>query len=513
MKHKKLLAVSLFLAIVHFLVGFTILLVSSWFIAASAIAGIGFNYMLPAVIIRALAILRIASGYFSMLFGHQHLLGSLADIRLSVFKSLADNNVTARDVSLNALAYQSEEVASIWIAWVGQNAGVLLSISALMFCAVVFTPTLSWPLIVFFSVFSLIYATLVLTTLHNAKRLAKYQKATQLRLIQHIESAPIWHMQNQLQPPQLNSIRKIQNRIQQHTRLAALLTSITSISTLCFILVSHASTHLGNSLFVIIPMALLSVNDWLGRSIESQNKLASYQVANNNIAQLVKESVPISRLNPHVKNVEVSNFKAQNTVMPEVFGTFNIASLSLLVGSSGSGKSRFLQAVAGLIPNQGKRLINHSDMPEGLLNDSLYIEQFPFCLSDTLKSNLLIANPEASDRCLIETLNDVGLGYMSDINQWIGENGRRFSGGEKKRLGLARALLSKANLILIDEPFEALDETNIEIACRQLNTLAQHKIVLVASHIIPRQLKIDQQISLDPPLHSELNKEGAIHYE
>ncbi|MEP4891976.1 MAG: ATP-binding cassette domain-containing protein [Aliiglaciecola sp.] len=513
MKHKKLLAVSLLLAIVHFLVGFTILLVSSWFIAASAIAGLGFNYMLPAVVIRGLAILRIASGYFSMLFGHHHLLDSLADIRVSVFKSLADNHVIARDTSLNALAYQSEEVASIWIAWVGQNAGVLLSISALMFCAVVFTPALTWPLIVFLVVFSAIYLGLVLSTLGNAVKLAKSQKSTQLSLIQHVESAPIWHMQNQVQPPKLTNIRKIQNRIQSNTRLATLLTSITSIATMCFILINYAGAHVGNSLFVIIPMALLSVNDWLGRAIESQNKLTSYHIANKSMAALVQVSVPIHRHHTEVKSLNVSNFKAQNTRMPEVSGTFDSASLSLIVGSSGSGKSRFLQSLAGLIPCQGSRKINQKDLPNGLLDDSLYVEQFPYCLSDTLKSNLLIANPEASDACLNEVLNKVGLGYMTDINQWIGENGRRFSGGEKKRLGLARALLSQANLILIDEPFEALDEKNIEIACALINQLAELKIVLVASHIIPHQLKIDQQISLDPKLQLETSKEGIFHHE
>ncbi|GAB2680230.1 ATP-binding cassette domain-containing protein [Aliiglaciecola sp. 3_MG-2023] len=513
MKHKKLLGISLILAIVHVLVGFTILLVSSWFIAASAIAGMGFNYMLPAVVIRGLAILRIASGYFNMLFGHHHLLNSLADIRLSIFQSLADKHVIKRDVSLNALAYQSEEVASIWIAWVGQNAGVFLSISILMCCAVVFTPLLTWPLIVFLLVFSAIYVALVLSTLSYAAKLAKYQKAAQLSLIQHIESAPIWHMQNQLQPPKLTQIRSLQNRMQSNTRLAALFTSITSISTLCFILVNHAGAHLGNSLFVIIPMALLSVNDWLGRSIESQNKLATYHIANKSLTTLQQDAVSIYRHDTEVQILTVSHFEAQNTHMPEVSATFSPASLSLIVGSSGAGKSRFLQAIAGLIPSQGSRQVNQIEVPSGLLNDSLYIEQFPYCLSDTLKSNLLIANPNASDTHLMDVLKQVGLGYMTDINQWIGENGRRFSGGERKRLGLARALLSQANLILIDEPFEALDETNIEIACKHINQLSQHKIVLVASHIIPRQLKIDQQISLDPKVQPELSKEGIIHHE
>ena len=73
------------LALLHGIAGLSILIISSWFIAISAIAPLGFNYVIPAVVIRGLALLRIASGYTTMWLGHKDLLTRIAKARLAVF--------------------------------------------------------------------------------------------------------------------------------------------------------------------------------------------------------------------------------------------------------------------------------------------------------------------------------------------------------------------------------------------------------------------------------------------
>ena len=80
--------ITLLLSLLHGVTGLSILVISSWFIAMSAIAPLGFNYVIPAVVIRALALLRIASGYASMWVGHNDLLGRIAIKRLALFEQL-----------------------------------------------------------------------------------------------------------------------------------------------------------------------------------------------------------------------------------------------------------------------------------------------------------------------------------------------------------------------------------------------------------------------------------------
>ena len=83
--------ITLLLAIIHGATGLFILVISAWFIAACAIAPAGFNYMLPAVVIRALALLRIASGYGHMWAGHRDLLVRTAWLRHRLFKRLTNH--------------------------------------------------------------------------------------------------------------------------------------------------------------------------------------------------------------------------------------------------------------------------------------------------------------------------------------------------------------------------------------------------------------------------------------
>ena len=117
---------TLLLAILHGAAGLSILVISSWFIAISAIAPLGFNYVIPAVVIRALALLRIASGYASMWVGHNDLLYRISGVRLLVFSQLTNAHSGSHAYSTEALAHHTEEVASMWIAWIAPLSSVLI---------------------------------------------------------------------------------------------------------------------------------------------------------------------------------------------------------------------------------------------------------------------------------------------------------------------------------------------------------------------------------------------------
>ncbi|WP_289029649.1 ATP-binding cassette domain-containing protein [uncultured Paraglaciecola sp.] len=497
------LVATLLLMLTHFAAGLAILIVASWFIAACSIAGMGFNYMLPAVVIRALAILRIASGYFSMLVGHNHLLNKLAALRLKIFAGLENKVSISREQSLDALHHQSEEVASIWIAWVGQNAGILLSLAMLNLVSIVLLPPLTTRVIIFTGIFMFIYLGLLIAMLKVSANIVAAKKQAQFAILQHIEAAPIWHLLHSYNKnaPRLNKLRELEASQQRQVRNASLLLMLSGMGLLITILSHYSGEYLGHAEFIVLPILLLSLNDWLTPALANQKQLVSYVEAKKAIQDTSTNTQDLSVISEHIDAIEVAKFKPIDTNMNETNAHFNKDGVNVLVGSSGAGKSRFLKALAGLIEHQGSRELEfttHAQSKQhGLLSDAVYLEQFPYVLSDTVRANLQVANLNASDANMRQVLNLVGLYSLDNLDQWLGENGRLLSGGEKKRLGLARAMLSQANLLLLDEPFESLDEENIQRVSLTINRLATDKIVIVATHILPKGLFIRQCCPLE----------------
>lgn len=498
------LCITLLLAITHALCGFLILMVASWFIAACSVAGIGFNYMLPAVVIRALALLRISSGYFGMLVGHSHLLDSLAALRYDMFSLLENRVAVSRKRSLDAMHHQSEDIAGVWIAWVGQNAGVFLSLVLLNVVSIFLMPQLSHIVLIFTGIFCLLYCTLLVSMLNKSAQLAKARETYQFSILKHIESAQIWHLlpDYQLHSPSLRHLRKMQSNMQLQIRIAAFLLFVISITSLAYLISFHAIEFTGKAIFLVVPIALLSVNDWLKPSLDSQKQLLNYLQAKRAQQSFTDTTQQLDRLDAHIQSVEVRQFSPMSAAMVKQDIQFHEHTVNVLVGSSGVGKSRFLQALAGLLEFEGERLITgQSDQApnaeHGLMSNALYVEQFPYVLSDTLRTNLRIANLQASDSQLKQVLNEVGLQSLDNLDMWLGDNGRPLSGGEKKRLGIARALLSEAHVLLLDEPFEALDENNIACISQLINKLGKRKLVVLATHIVPKQLCYQQSICLE----------------
>ena len=490
---------ALILALVHGVAGLAILLIASWFIAACAVASANFNYVYPAVVIRGLALLRISSGYGEMWLSHHQLLGHLAKLRLRLFKKVANKLDSLRAIESDKLHYQSQDVASIWAAWVHQNASALISMLILSVLVLTVMPAFSLLWLSFVVASLTIYVWLLLASIKQAKLKILLRAKLESDIEHHIDSAAIWHMKKNYYAPnceplydldmQNKRLLEIANSLFLMVSLFAVIATLNSIN----MMVGHYTI---TPLFLVIPMALLAAHDWFGRTFATHEKLQDYATSAANLKSVYQP--PSKRFEAQVKTLELVGFNVSTAPENTIELMINRPSLTLFTGASGCGKSRLMQAIAGLLTHTGRKLINQSELESHVIvNDIAYIEQSPYCLSGTLRQNLLIANDSCSDAKLKECLANVGLSELSELDQWLGSGGRPLSGGELKRLGVARALLSKQRVILLDEPFEALDCDNIDQLVHALNILKQTNYIIIASHLIPETLKVDTQISLD----------------
>ncbi|MEA3251817.1 MAG: ATP-binding cassette domain-containing protein, partial [Pseudomonadota bacterium] len=153
-----------------------------------------------------------------------------------------------------------------------------------------------------------------------------------------------------------------------------------------------------------------------------------------------------------------------------------------LIGPSGSGKSSLLQLLAGFI---------EADSGTLTIGDSgriAWMDQRPWLIQGTLADNLRLAAPRASDAELWAALRRAGLGELvgglpEGLATPLGERGYGFSGGQAQRLALARVFLSRASLVLLDEPTASLDsETQAVVVDGLRELMASGATVVVATH-------------------------------
>ena len=162
--------------------------------------------------------------------------------------------------------------------------------------------------------------------------------------------------------------------------------------------------------------------------------------------------------------------------------------LVALTGASGAGKSSVLAlALRARDPDAGRVLLDGADLRDLALDDVratfAWAPQSPQILGGSLAGNLRLARDDVPDAELEAALHEVELGHLLQsvgLHGWIGESGERLSAGERARVALARALLSPAPVLLLDEPTAHLDAP---LAARLLDRLAQQeRSVLLVTH-------------------------------
>lgn len=178
-----------------------------------------------------------------------------------------------------------------------------------------------------------------------------------------------------------------------------------------------------------------------------------------------------------------------------------------IIGKSGSGKStllkllmRFWQVQTGeiAISQQNINQINTTN----LRNLESLVTQETHLFQDTIRNNIKIAKLNATDQeieqaCKKSSIHDFILGLPQGYDTQVGELGDTLSGGECQRLGLARAFLHDADLMLLDEPTSNLDSLNEGIILQSIQKERKNKTVVLISHRQSTMAVVDKQYSVE----------------
>jgi subfamily B ATP-binding cassette protein MsbA len=234
-----------------------------------------------------------------------------------------------------------------------------------------------------------------------------------------------------------------------------------------------------------------------------------------------EDNLDISKGNIAFENVNFSyKSNLKNRVLQNINARFSGGKMTALVGHSGSGKSTLLNMIPRIYdPNDGKILLDNQDISKfnlaSLRSQISIVDQNTTLFDDTVLNNIKYARPEASNEEVFEAAkqsmcDDFIDNLENKFETMIGENGVKLSGGEKQRLSIARAILKKSKIVLLDEATSSLDSDTEEKIQKALDQLTLDKTTIVIAHRLSTILNSDTIYVMDKGKITDSGKHNEL---
>ncbi|MEZ7766134.1 cysteine/glutathione ABC transporter ATP-binding protein/permease CydC [Haemophilus parahaemolyticus] len=536
--HSRRLLLGTILAITSLSASIGLLSLSGWFLAASFLVGstILFNFFYPSSGVRGLAIGRTISRYFERLVTHDATFRVLAELRISVFKKLiplspSGLNHFRNSELLNRLVADVDTLDTLYLNLLSPFISAIMVITfmaiGLSFVSALLAVIICSTLLALLFIFPAIFYRL---GQKSGKKIIQARAEYRSQFIEWIQLNAEFLLFG-LVPQMTQKLEKTeqtwlhsQSKESQLTGFSnALLTFINGILVcVVFLLVTTAidASNADNpealvALVIFCVMASAEILMPIGIAFLHLGQLMTAAERLNDLIeqrplvefngstrwQKIAENQPLVRFEKVTFNYPSNHQATLNGLSFEVNKGQKVA----ILGKTGSGKSTIFQLLnRHYDPTSGQILLancNVADYPEATLRSHLVtLSQRVHIFSQTLRDNLLMGNPQATDEQLKLVLEQVELAYLlqeQDLDLWLGEGGRPLSGGEQRRLGLARVLLSNAELVLLDEPTEGLDRETEQQILMLIFAHCQARTLLMITHRLQGLERFDRVYRID----------------
>lgn len=498
-----------------------LLTLSGWFLAATAIAGLGtlFNFFYPSASVRGLAIGRTVARYFEKIVTHDATFRILAKLRIQVFERIIPlspavlNRYRNSDL-LNRLVSDVDTLDSLYLRLLAPfftsifvtiamtiglsfiNMPLSLGLGAFLLCLLVLIP------IIFYRLGKQFGEPLIRTRANYRTQFLEFIQA-QAELL-------LFNAEKQVKEKMAATERNWQAEQAKEAKLSGFSTALVLFLNgllICAMLWFSSQADFGTdeyraafiALFTFAALAAFEIIMPLGTAfLHIGQVIAAAERVTDIIEQqpLVEfqgnaEFKPQERL-ISAKNLSFTYPERENLALDNLTLDLEQGQKIAILGKTGSGKSTLLQLlVRNYDADQGELLL--AGKAVSLYSEQTLREQFCFLtqrvhvFSDSLRQNLqFAAHQKIAEERMIEVLNQVGLGKLLEqaqgLNIWLGDGGRPLSGGEQRRLGIARILLNNAPILLLDEPTEGLDRDTERQILRLILQHAENKTLIMVTH-------------------------------
>ncbi len=529
-------ALGALLAFIVVLANVALLGLAGWFIAAMAAAGLAataINYFTPAAGIRGFAILRTAGRYAERIVNHDATLRLLSRLRVWVYRRIEPlaPAVLARYRSGDVLSRLVADVDTLDNAWLRVFSPALVALAAAV-SMIVFLLFFSVPVafidLILLTVVGVLFPFIVQRLARRpAEQAAALAGEIKAELLDDFAGLAELQVLGADVPRREASARRNRSLAREQDRglaLDALAMGGIVLATgaaICLTWLSVAPAAASGKmdplylpLLVFFVLASLEAVQGLPGAFRA---LGDTLAAARRVFEIADEPVMVREAGHPIGSVSACDIAVESVRLrygPELGWALDGVSFELpaggavaIVGPSGAGKSslaqlllRFRDPDEGAVRLGGKPLDQYAF--EALRSQFAWAAQSTRLFSTTLRENLRLARPDASDQALWAALETVGLAaevkmLEHGLDSFVGAGGMMLSAGQARRLMLARAWLSPAPILLLDEPTEGLDAANERAI---INTLAERRgsrSLLLITHRIAGLEKMDEIIILD----------------
>ena len=531
----------LFLGLVLMITGLAssigLLTTSGWFLAATAIAGLGtlFNFFYPSASVRGLAIGRTLFRYFEKLVTHDATFRILAKLRVQVFEKIIPlspavlNRYRNSDL-LNRLVSDVDTLDSLYLRLIAPFITAIFVILAMC----IGLSFVNAPLALGLGV-SLLLLVLVIPTVFYllgkkfGDKLVHSRALYRTQFLEFIQAQAellLFNAEDKLKDNMAKTEANWQADQQKEANLSGFSTALSLFLNgliIAAMLWFSSQAEFGNdeyrmafiALFTFAALASFEILMPLGSAFLHIGQV----IASAERVTDIIEQQPLVTFNCkaefdqnattliEAKDLSFTYPERQNRALENLNLTIQKGKKVAILGKTGSGKSTLLQLlVRNYDANQGQLFLAGkpiADYAEDTLRSQFcFLTQRVHVFSDTLRQNLQFASAvNISDEKMIEVLNQVGLGKLLEKEQgldiWLGDGGRPLSGGEQRRLGLARILLNDAPILLLDEPTEGLDRETERQILRLILAHAENKTLIMVTHRLTAIEQFDELCVID----------------
>lgn len=512
-------AVGILVSLCSVLANIALMSVSGWFIMTMGLAGVtgaAVNYFTPAAIIRACAMVRTAGRYAERLISHETTFRFMAEMRLWLYERIEAMPLekSSRYHSGDLLARLRGDIDTLEGFYIDIVMPSVVAFFALIVLVSVFAMHSVFLALVQLALLLTVGVVIPLVSSRIGKTASRKiieQKAvlkTQMvDNIQNLAEMTVYGVaQSRMQQAQVLSDDLIEMQRRMGVAdgvsqgLNGLLTNLGLWSALVIVLMLYQQNSVtAPQLPMLVLLALASFEAVTPLATAFQSLEGCLQAARRIFA--FEDTVENTEEKPMI---DISN--GFDLVMrgidfsypdrPHVLQDFSLelhkGAITKLVGPSGMGKSSVIALLTGLYQaDQGSIELNGTDVThwpsEWKRGYYAVVPQHPYLFAGTIRTNLLLAKPDATTQeldavCKIACLDRFIASLAQGYDSYVGQGGVTLSGGEIRRIAIARALLKDAPCVLLDEPTEGLDRQTAENVMRNLAEYARDKAVLLITH-------------------------------